>query len=139
MGTFFIIVIIVVAIAFYIGNQSDKEKQQALEAYRNSLRKLKTDPANSDLRQMTLNLGRVYSNLVRDNKGNTLFDEVALMNDINAACASTQNAIYTQSQISTGTQETAESRLVKLNDLYEKRLIDEADYLRRKQEIINSI
>ena len=36
---------------------------------------------------MTLSLGRAYSNPTRDKKGVSLFDEVALSNDIGAACA----------------------------------------------------
>lgn len=62
-------------------------QQQAKTAYESFLRKLKNDPNNPDLRETTLQLGRRYSNLMRDNKGHTIFDEVALMNDINAACA----------------------------------------------------
>jgi hypothetical protein len=54
-----------------------------------SLKDLKKDPANSDLRQKTLALGRAYSNLARDSKGQTIFDEVALLNDLNAACTTT--------------------------------------------------
>nr|CAP48090.1 putative integron gene cassette protein [uncultured bacterium]CAP48795.1 putative integron gene cassette protein [uncultured bacterium]CAP48796.1 putative integron gene cassette protein [uncultured bacterium] len=139
MGLFLFVVVVVVGIAFYSAYQSEKAKERALTAYRASLSDLKKDPGNSDLRQKTLNLGRIYSNLVRDKKGNTVFDEVALMNDINAACASTQHVVHTQSQTPPPQQESVEARLQKLNDLYEKQLIDEQDFLRRKQEIINSI
>ena len=139
MGFFLFIVMVVVAIAFYVGSQAEKAKRRALEAYKNSLAQLKTDPGNSDLRQLTLSLGRIYSNLVRDKKGNTIFDEIALMNDINAACAATQQAIPMQNISPTPQNDSVEARLVKLNELYEKRLIDTEDFQRRKQEIINSI
>ena len=139
MELFFFLIVVVVVVAIYKSVQSEKEKSQALAAYRTSLTELKEDPGNSDIRQITLALGRVYSNLVRDKKGNTLFDEVALMNDINAACASTQQAIHVKTSSPSPQHETAEARLIKLSELFEKRLIDEQDYQRRKQEIINSI
>jgi hypothetical protein len=64
-------------------NDVDKAKRD----YDESLRKLKQSPNNPDLRQQSLQLGRQYSDLARDSHGRTIFDEVALMNDINAACA----------------------------------------------------
>lgn len=138
MGWFLFLIVVIAIIAAFSAHHSEREKQKALEAYNASLSALKINPASSDVRQETLRLGRIYSNLVRDNKGNTIFDEVALMNDINAACAATQHVIQSQSNPEQQ-PESAESRLLKLNDLYAKRLIDQQDYLRRKQEIINSI
>jgi hypothetical protein len=55
--------------------------------YRESLRLLRQQPTDPDVREEVLRLGRVYSNLARDSKGRTLFDEVAIRNDIDAACA----------------------------------------------------
>lgn len=139
MESFLLIIIAVIGIAFYSAYQAGKAKEQALAAYHASLSDLKKDPGNSNLRQKTLNLGRIYSNLSRNNKGNTVFDEVSLMNDINAACASTQQVVHPENQLPPAQQESIEARLQKLKYLYEKRLIDEQDFLRRKQEIINSI
>ncbi|MBI2441562.1 MAG: SHOCT domain-containing protein [Lentisphaerae bacterium] len=88
------IAIVVIAIAIAVGKVQAKAK--AKKAYKDSLRKLKQDPNNPDLRERTLQLGRHYSQMMRDSKGHTLFDEVALMNDINAACARAtvgQNAV----------------------------------------------
>ncbi len=53
----------------------------AREAYLKSLEELKGDPANASLKQRTLALGRSCSNLTRDQKGQTPFDEVALITD----------------------------------------------------------
>jgi len=86
-GMFWVIVVVVVAIGLWWARATEKGKAEALEAYRISLARLKADPRNADLRKHTLALGRIYSNLMRDNKGQTVFDEVALMNDISAACA----------------------------------------------------
>lgn len=115
-------------------NAEQKRKEDARRQYQDSLAHLKTDPGNADLRQQTLALGRVYSNLLRDKKGNTLFDEVALMNDINAACAATQQALS-----SVPSSSDLEGRLRRLQDLKAKGLIDDADHAKRKAEIMAQI
>src|SRR5436305_12048994 len=85
------VVVVVFAVAiglyFYNLNQVNKRLQLAFASYRQSLEVLKQQPNNPELRQKTLEWGRYYSNLTRDNKGVTIYDEVALANDINAACA----------------------------------------------------
>ena len=81
------ILVVVIALLFFMVWAQQKAKTKARKAYQASLTLLKTDPRNADLRQQTLALGRAYSNLMRDKKGRTVFDEVALMNDINAACS----------------------------------------------------
>jgi hypothetical protein len=55
-----VLIVVVVVIMVLVSNAGEKAKRQAREAYQGSLEKLKTDPANSDLRQRTLALGRVY-------------------------------------------------------------------------------
>jgi Tfp pilus assembly protein PilE len=131
MGWFILIIIVVIVIAII------SAQEKAKNAYQRSLNQLKRDPANSDLRQQTLALGRTYSNLMRNNKGNTIFDEVALMNDINAACAATHQMIGNHSQVAS--QESIEDRLTKLQNLKEKGLIDENDLARKKREIMDQI
>jgi hypothetical protein len=113
-------------------NAEQKKKDEACRQYQRSLAELKTNPGNADLRQRTLALGRIYSNLMRDKKGNTLFDEVALMNDINAACAATQQAL----PVASPAVNDIESRLRRLQDLKIKGLIDNEDYEKRKAEIM---
>jgi len=121
----------------YMGMQAEKAKNIALQKYREALSQLKKQPANADLRERTLALGRVYSNLMRDKKGNTLFDEVALMNDINAACAAAHQQIHHKNEILL--TDSVENRLQKLSSLKQKGLIDEAEFLQRKREILESI
>ena len=71
----------------------------ARDAYLKSLEELKGDPANASLKQRTLALGRSCSNLTRDQKGKILFDEVAFMNYINAACAAS-HAVQLRTEVS---------------------------------------
>ena len=76
-----------IGLSFTLGIMMGLELDRARKAYDNSLETLRHDPNNPELRADTLRLGRAYSNLTRNDKGVTLFDEFALMNDINAACA----------------------------------------------------
>jgi len=132
----FFVGLVLVLVAIIAASNGDK-LVQAKKSYEASLTKLKSDPANSDLRQQTLALGRAYSNLARDSKGRTIFDEIALMNDLNAACAATQQVIANQS-LQAPTQTVAE-RLVQLQGLKDQGLIDQIDFDRRKSEILAQI
>jgi len=114
-----------------------KAKEAARKSYLESLDNLKEKPTNANVKQQTLAFGRVYSNLTRDKKGNTLFDEVALMNDISAACAAATSGERVSFQ-STPTG-TVEERLAKLASLHSNGLIDGADFSRRKKEILDSV
>jgi hypothetical protein len=80
----FVIVVVAVIVS---ANAQQKQVTAAFKAYQESLERLRAEPNSSGLRQRVLELGRVYSNLTRDRKGVTVYDEVALKNDIDAACA----------------------------------------------------
>lgn len=134
MEIFFLILIAVVVIAAFAGVARAKAQQAAKQAYLDSLSSLKGSPTDADLKQETLALGRAYSALTRDTKGNTLFDEVALMNDINAACAGA--AAGTPSVAS---PVSVEIRLETLKDLKAKGIIDQAEYEQRRASILGSI
>lgn len=111
--------------------------ERAKKAYLEALAQLKVAPNNADLKQHTLALGRAYSHLTRDKKGVSLFDEVALMNDINAACAAAGTAAPQSSHASAGA--SIEARLRTLADLREKGLVAPAEYESRRNEILSSI
>lgn len=115
----------------------EKSKTEAREAYQQALAMLKADPRNPDLRQQTLALGRAYSNLMRDKKGQTIFDEVALMNDINAACAGA--ATHGLSNTENSPFNEIETRLEKLSMLKTRGLIYEAEYSTCRKEILEQI
>lgn len=87
-------VIISVVAGIYAWFQLKREYEAARAAYYESLANLKNDPANPNIRERTLALGRTYidaaTKYVEFNKsagGQTTFSELMLMNDINAACA----------------------------------------------------
>ena len=129
------IVIILIALAVS-NNRKNKEIALARAAYQDSLTRLKSNPTNADLRQRTLELGRIYSHLTRKKRGVTLFDEVALMNDINAACAGATFVYQTSRAAATS---SIEERLAKLSELRAKGLIDEQEYNSRRQKILDEV
>ena len=55
--------------------------------YDNLLNELERQPNNPQLRRKCLEAGRTYARLVRENGLETTFDELAIKNDIDAACA----------------------------------------------------
>ena len=134
---FFVLLIIVLIIAYRQQKKAEEERETARQEYLRSLNRLKSDPTNPNLRQRTLELGRVYSNLTRDKKGVTVFDEVALMNDINAACAGA--AAISRSQARETMKQTIEERLTRLTELRAKGLISDQEYSTRRQRILDDI
>ncbi|GGP27940.1 SHOCT domain-containing protein [Silvimonas amylolytica] len=135
MGMMIVVGLLLIFVgAIYLAHKKEKEKEAARVAYVNSLEQLKSSPTDADLKQTTLALGRIYSNLTRDKKGQTIFDEIALMNDIGAACAAASSADRTPN-IST----SAEERLGKLVALREAGLINETEFSEKKKEILNSL
>src|SRR5262245_37000715 len=108
----------------------------ARRAYLESLEKLKRHPHDPDLREATLALGRRYANMTRNMKSGTLFDEMALMNDINAACARAGSRVTIEADRRTP---SLEERLSKLEDLRSKRLISEQEYQSRRQQILSEL
>ncbi len=101
--------------------------------YQAILEKLKANPTNPEIREKTLELGRLYVNYARGETGVTAFDELAMMNDINAACArgfSEQKNVNAQ---------IVEERLISLNKLKASNLIDEQEYIASKQKILEEL
>ena len=82
MGYLCLLFAVPIVIGVFVMVYQFNARSEAKQAYLESLEKLKRDPENPDLREQTLALGRAYAR-----KGVPGFDEVALMNDINAACA----------------------------------------------------
>ena len=130
-----ILAVVVIAVVAAILNARAREKARV--AYQDALHRLKRDPANASLRQETLALGREYSGLIRNRRGVALFDEVALSNDISAACAAAARPSEPRMQIAP--QRSVEVRLADLTALKAKGLIDESEYSARRREILKEV
>lgn len=107
---------------------SDSEKQ-----YRQALSALRKSPNNAELRQKALRFGRRYAELARENK-RTVFDEVALMNDLNAI-----PTIAAEPGDDEESTNDVEERLIKLEQLYSKGLITAEEYSTRRNTILDEI
>jgi hypothetical protein len=130
------IVVALIVTSIINGLKQDREREEKKEQerqnllmseknYRDSLEKLKKSPSNSDLKQNTLLLGREYSTLTRDKTGVTIFDEIALMNDINAACAAA------------GQQTTsAADELIKFKQLLDAGVITPQEFAQKKAKLL---
>lgn len=131
-----IAIIIVVVVALYRTEKRDKVFGEARIAYQDALERLKANPTNADLRQHVLQLGRYYSNLTRDKRGVTVYDEVALMNDINAATASA-TSVSNNSSPKIDSQLSIEDRLKRLEELRQKGLVTEQEYLEGRNKLLD--
>ena len=147
------LIVIAIITFIYMYNQAKKkmaqeqidaakraEKLNAIEeagaSYQKTLEKLKANPTNANLRQEALNLGRYYFNLCRSLDGDggvTIYDETALMNDLNAVSTGS----YAPSNSSDSSD--SEERLTKLADLWNKGLITENEYYEKRKKILDSM
>jgi uncharacterized membrane protein len=130
--------IIVIVLAIVVRNQSqtqaERELQQAQSAYQNALKALKAKPNDPNLHEQALALGRAYSNLTRDRKGVTLYDEMAVMNDLNAATAGAAAA-----PTATASTASVEERLKRLSELRTKGAITDQEFAQRRQKILDEL
>jgi hypothetical protein len=106
MGGYVLLLVVIVAIVgVVILNDKSNEKirrqkaerlQAAFDTYQSALSRLKSSPTNADLKQETLRNGRTYATLTREQSGSgvTIFDEIALSNDINAATAGAEQRYH---------------------------------------------
>jgi len=133
-----VIGIFAVMIGFYFYNlrQINKRLQDAFTSYRQSLELLKQHPNNPELRQKALEWGRYYSSLTRDNKRVTVYDEVALSNDISAASA---GGTQTANDPTATAVRPIEQRLDQLKALLDKEVISQQEYSERRAKLLNEI
>ena len=135
---FFAVMIGGILVYGYVDQRQWRQQvQEAYQEYQEALIQLKYDPTNPDLRQRTLELGRDYSDLTRQKKGVTVYDEIALMNDINAATAGAVSVSKPSKSLASA--QSAEERLAKLLELKSKGLIDEQEYTAKRKRILDEI
>ena len=108
---------------------------RAAEAgYQSLLARLRQNPSDPDLRLQTLQAGRQYAELARAGEGSgvTVFDELALSNDIQAACA----AASTTAPPPPFSAPTVEERLQRLDGLRKKGIITEQEFQEKRSQLI---
>ena len=137
METFWIIIVVAAVIGLLYGAGINQQREQAKAAYENSLSLLKENPTDAELRQTTLELGRAYSNLTRNGKGVALFDEVALMNDLNATAGGT--IAVAEASVRQTPGRPVEERLAELASLRSKGFVDDDEFARRREDILRAL
>ncbi|HEX4965145.1 MAG TPA: SHOCT domain-containing protein [Thermoanaerobaculia bacterium] len=137
----FLLAILAAIVAAYFANlrRINKQLEEAFTGYKNALELLKQQPANPEFRQNALKWGRHYSNLTRDRKGVTLFDEVALSNDIGAASAGAGYFPQEEAVAIATTAQSLEQRLDRLKALFDSGAIDEQEYRERRAKILDEV
>jgi hypothetical protein len=133
------IMIAIVAAVWYESTKKQRELDAARDAYHASLADLRNEPTNPTLRHTTLELGRAYSSLTRENKGVTLFDEVALSNDIGAACAAASAPIIMPMAATPPAPASIQDRLRQLESLRSQALISDEEYTSRRERILDEV
>ncbi len=155
----FVLAVIGIFIAMLVQGAKDaREKEQqkkesvlaAEQRYQEALLKLRGSPTDAELKTETLRLGRAYAELAREmhkgDKSVTVFDEVALGNDISAATAGATGTqtptLHESNQEETSNVtggEAIEARLEKLAALKDRGLITEDEYSRRRETILDEL
>lgn len=138
----FIVLIVVSVVVFMSKNKKREELRAARDRYLESLSNLKQNPRDPNVKQVALMLGRQYSFLTRNKQGITTFDEMALMNDLNAVTAHAFEAsVPSPSPVrTTHTQSLSpEDRLRKLDNLKSQGLINEEEFAARRAKILEEL
>ena len=126
---------------------SESKKSKAKQEYDAALHALRRDPVDSRLRERALAKGRYYSNLTRNSKGVTIYDEMAIKNDLDAAAAAapatmpsaTPTVQSMASSSPTMSAPSVEDRLRKLDNLMTGGHITEEEHTKRRQAILDEL
>lgn len=147
--TCLIILVVLVVVVLVVRSNAARAREQALaEArgnYQSALGLLKRDPTNATLRQRALDAGRTYAGLSREDKGATVFDEVALKNDLDAATAGAVSvaspapaAPPAPAPVLAAAPSVAD-RLRQLDDLKAQGLITDDEHQARRAKILEGV
>ncbi|MCP4415669.1 MAG: SHOCT domain-containing protein [Chloroflexi bacterium] len=131
-GVLVVSVLIIIWI-FYNGDQKRKRIREAKKNYEISLEQLKTAPDDANLRQKTLLLGREFARVAREGGKETLFDEMALMNDINAVAGGAPTKRIEERG------KSASVRLEELQKMKDQGLISEDEYNAKRSTILDEM
>ena len=134
---FVIIFLVTILLIWRYRKQQREVIETARFLYNKALDELRKDPNDTSKREEALTLGRRYADLVREDK-RTTFDEVALMNDLNAI-QPTAATVIVEADKSTEHVEDKEQRLNELEHLRADGFITEEEYQERRSAILDEI
>jgi len=154
VGCAIALVAIGIAVAFYLRSQAEeaRKRREAEEKYRASLSEaegnyrqmleiLRSNPTDPKMREKALSWGRRFAELTRQAVGSsvTIYDEVALSNDINAACAGANRANHVAVSHEPGASIPIEERLARLKSLLDKGLISSEEYSEKRMRLLDEV
>jgi hypothetical protein len=138
----FMVGIIVLAIILSLVRWAKASDAESL--YKSSLEKLSADPENPKLKEKCLRLGREYSRLVSTTE-RTVHGELAIINDIEVATKGkplpspmSSHSEGSRSNSSPNGKDT-ETRLKKVQNLYDNGLITDAEYAATREKILKEL
>ena len=105
---------------------------EAHRAYREALEQLKQRPTDPDRRQQALRLGRAYADITRESKNATVYDEMAIKNDIDAVCAGAAEVAAARA----GGPASAAAEIRKLTELLEEGILTPEEWQSAKRQIV---
>jgi hypothetical protein len=141
MGDSFCFTVLIVVIAVWVitvilrsakRSETKATAKRAYDDYQAALIRLKADPTNADHKQYALQAGRSYSAWTREQKAVTIFDEMALANDIAAATA---GATVSRATLAS----SVEDRMRTLEGLRTKGLVSDAEYAQKRQKLLDEM
>ena len=109
-----------------------------LKVYKTNLEQLTRSPGDTNLRQNALSSGREYARIAREGGKETLFDEVALMNDINAV-AGGYSVKPKDDKTEIAAERSISERLAELAKVKEQGLISEDEYNAKRSAILDEM
>jgi hypothetical protein len=132
--------IVIIGIALFINaSRRGARLRSAEEAYQKALHDLRRAPHSSKQREATLLAGREYARVARENKRETIFDEIALMNDINAIAGQQVSAQPTGRKEQTEPQLSYEERLERLQRLAAAGHLTKDEYVEKRRRLLDEL
>jgi len=146
--------VVAIVVAIFIRSQAEaaRKLREAEERYQASLREaegnyrqmleiLRSNPTDPKMRERALSWGRRFAELTRQAVGSsvTIYDEVALSNDINAACAGANRTNQTSVLRESGDSTSTEERLARLKSLLDKGLISSEEYSEKRMRLLDEV
>jgi hypothetical protein len=154
VGCAITLIVIGIVVAIYFRSQAEeaRKRREAEEEYQASLSEaegnyrrmlgiLRSNPSDPAMREKALSWGRRFAELTRQAVGSgvTIYDEVALSNDINAACAGANRANQVAAPRESSDSIPIEERLAKLKTLLDKDLISSEEYKEKRMRLLDEV
>jgi hypothetical protein len=144
VGCVFVLVALIIGfLVFRAWQRSELAKriEAARALYQQALGELRRHPTDPERKTRALELGRAYSALTREDKAVTVFDEMALSNDISAATAGATVATAPSAPPVTpaAPAPSTRQRLQQLSDLKDSGAITNEEYQARRKAILDAI